>query len=325
MDPRATAGMDQRNQRTMQELTTEISGPIAVIGDVHGQVDKLGSLLDAIQDAPDFDRRWVVFTGDFVDRGPDSRAAIEMVLEFLEYHPKTTAVAGNHDLAMAASLGLVPTPEYSDWAGRWLDHYDSRQTFASYEVPFGELEQLRAALPAEHQQFLANLPWVVEHPEYLVVHAGLDPHTAYDMQLRILRQKDFDLNRPQWLCEKAFAEQDVPEDCPKMVISGHVWVPKVTIRRRKILCDTTGGVEGHLSAVLLPEMQILNSGSSGPVSPQTTTVPAQREPRTKHRRESPPERHHESRQDRHPSRHSSAERTPTPSTPEPPRRWWKFW
>ncbi|MCA8982495.1 MAG: metallophosphoesterase [Planctomycetaceae bacterium] len=263
-------------------LVTEITGPVAVIGDVHGQVEKLGIVLDAIQDAPDFERRWVVFAGDFVDRGPDTRGCLDMVLEFLEYHPQTTAVAGNHDLAMAASLGLVPTPEYSNWSGRWLDHYNAQATFESYGVEFGDLEGLRQAMPVEQQQFLARLPWIVEHPQYLVVHAGLDPHTSCDMQVKILRQKDFTLNRPQWLCEKNYAEQDVPEDCEKTVISGHVWVPKVVMRRRKILCDTTGGVEGHLSAVLLPEMQVLNSGGgrlscqpAAPAAHQAASAPAE--------------------------------------------------
>lgn len=253
------------------KLATEINGPMAVIGDVHGQVEKLGILLDAIQDAPNFDRRWVVFTGDFVDRGPETRACLDMVLEFIEYHPKTTAVTGNHDFAMAASLGIIPTPDYSNWAGRWLDHYNSEATFASYQVPFGELETLRDSLPDEHREFLSNLPWVVEHPQYVVVHAGLDPYAPYEMQMKILEQRDFTLNRPQWLCEKSYAETGVPEDCPKTVISGHVWVPKVVFRKQRILCDTTGGLEGNLSAVLLPEMEVLHSGHAT-YRPVTTPV-----------------------------------------------------
>ena len=284
------------------KFATEISGPIAVVGDLHGQVDKLGEILDAIQDAPDFERRWVVFAGDFVDRGPDTRACLEMVLEFMEYHPRTTGVTGNHDFAMAASLGLVPTPEYSNWAGRWLDHYNSDATFASYGVPFGDLQGLHDALPETHRQFLANLPWVVEHPEYLIVHAGLDSYSPYEMQLKILRQKDFSLNRPQWLCDKQFAEGDLPEGCTKTVVSGHVWMPKVVFRRNRILCDTTGGVEGNLSAVLLPEMNVLQSG---PPQRSSAAVPA-------------------------PQSSKIASRNPAPRghrVPSPPehKAWWKFW
>lgn len=267
-------------------LATEIEGPVAVIGDVHGQVDKLGVLLDRIQDAPDFDRRWVVFVGDYVDRGPDTRAALEMVLEFMEYHPRTTGIAGNHDFAMCASLGLIEAPEYSNWADRWLDHYDAQSTFSSYGVEYGDLDALYQAVPAQQREFLASLPWVVEHPEYLFVHAGLDPYSATEMQLRILRQRDFSLNRPQWLCEKKYAEDPVPADCTKTVVSGHVWFNDVIIRPQRILCDTTGGREGNLSAVLLPEMQVLTSGRQ--------------------------------------QRRTSAN-MPVMSAPEPSRSWWKFW
>jgi len=253
------------------QFPTQIDGPIAVIGDVHGQVEKLGIVLDKLQDAPHFDQRWIVFVGDFVDRGPDSREAIEMVLEFMDYHPHTTAVAGNHDLAMAASLDLVETPDYSDWKSRWIDHYDSEATFASYDVPFGDLQGLADALPQTHRSFLSNLPWVVEHPRYIVVHAGLDPLSSLEMQLAILRQRDYSLNRPQWLCEKKFAEDPVPRDCQQTVISGHVWMQEVVFAPRKILCDTSGGVDGDLSAVLLPERMVINSSEYPGMMPALQT------------------------------------------------------
>lgn len=278
-------------------FTTEITGPVAVIGDLHGQVDKLGIVLDAIQDAPNFDQRWVVFAGDFVDRGPETRACLDMVLDFFDYHPRTTAVAGNHDYAMAASLGLMPVPEYSDWSGRWLDHYSSEATFASYGVPFGDLEGLKAAVPQAHQDFLANLPWVVEHPHYVIVHAGLEQYSPFEMQMKVLRQKDYSLNRPQWLCEKKFAEEEIPMDCSKTVISGHVWVPKVVFRRKRILCDTTGGVEGNLSAVLLPEMEVLHSG----MKPGAVAMMP------------------------HQSAHYPAHHPPRRQPASAPKQWWKFW
>ena len=255
------------------KLATEIDGPIAVIGDVHGQIDKLGIILDKLQDAPNFEQRWIVFAGDFVDRGPETRATLDMVHDFIDFHPRTTAVAGNHDFAMAASLGLVPAPEYSNWADRWLDHYSAETTFESYNVPFADLDALYEALPESHRIFLANLPWVVEHPQYLIIHAGLDPYTPTATQLKILRQKDFSLSRPQWLCEKSYADAALPPDCQHTVISGHVCVPKVVIRKQRILCDTSGGMEGDLSCVLLPEMEVITSGNfplrSYPSSPQS--------------------------------------------------------
>ena len=240
-------------------LATKIQGPVAVIGDVHGQVDKLEAVLEQVVELPDFENRWVVFIGDFVDRGPDGKAAIDRFLKLLKRHPKTTALMGNHEFAMCAALGWLPVPEYTHWAERWTDHYDADATFASYGVEIGDLKALADSVPASHRDLLSNLPWVIEHPQYLFVHAGLDPNTPFDVQLRILQKKDFTLNRPQWLCSKGLVETDPPPDCPFAVVSGHVKVPSVQIRPKRILIDTTGGLDGDLSCVLLPEKKVITS------------------------------------------------------------------
>ena len=116
----------------------------------------------------------------------------------------------------------------------------------------------------------------MEHPQYLFVHAGLDSLSPFDLQLRILQKKDFSLNRPQWLFSKSYVESDPPPDCPLTVVSGHVCVPKVTIRPKRILIDTTGGIEGDLSCVLLPEKTIISSGSTPAVATGSTEKPAKR-------------------------------------------------
>jgi serine/threonine protein phosphatase 1 len=244
------------------QFAREISGPVAVIGDVHGQVEEVAQILEQLRRLPDYDRRWIVFIGDLVDRGPDPKGALDLVTELMLHHPRTTAIAGNHELAMSAALGLVPTPDYSDWSLRWIDHYGSQATFGSYGVPFGDLEALREALPCSHQNYLANVPWCVEHPEYFFVHAGLEGHSPFAMQREILRARDFTLNRPQWLCSKSLPFEAPPRDCPHVVVSGHVRVPEVQVNNRRILIDTTGGEGGVMSCVLLPEMRIIGSDGS---------------------------------------------------------------
>ena len=84
----------------------------------------------------------------------------------------------------------------------------------------------------------------------------------FEIQLRILQQKDFSLNRPQWLCEKSFVDMDPPADCPFTVVSGHVKKDEVIIRPRRILVDTTGGDSGELSCVLMPERTVISSSRS---------------------------------------------------------------
>jgi serine/threonine protein phosphatase 1 len=251
----------------VSQLATRINGPVAVIGDVHGQVDQLLVVLDRLARLPDSENRWIVFIGDLVDRGPDPKGALDVVCDLFLRHSKTTVICGNHELAMAGALGLLPTPEYANWGERWVRDYLSETTFTSFGVEHGNLEGLKASLNERHVELLSNLPWCVEHPQNLFVHAGLDPNTPFEMQIRILRERDFTLNRPPWLCSKTFVNAPSPRDCPLTVVSGHVEVPAVRIEPKRILCDTTGGNGGELSCVLLPERLVLSSGSNP--APQT--------------------------------------------------------
>ena len=132
------------------QLKTKIQGPIAVIGDTHGQTEKLAIVLDRLRQTPVFDRRWVVFIGDFVDRGPDSKAGIDMVLDFMKTHPRTTAVMGNHEFAMCSALGWLPVTATSGWGERWVELYNSEKTFSSYGAKPGDLKDLAQKVPATH-------------------------------------------------------------------------------------------------------------------------------------------------------------------------------
>ncbi|MEW4526144.1 metallophosphoesterase [Maioricimonas sp. JC845] len=256
------------------ECPTSINGPVAVIGDVHGQVEKLLAVLDRLRALPDYDRRWIVFIGDLVDRGPDPKGAIDVALDLMLEHSRTTIVSGNHEFAMAASAGLLPVPEYSNWSARWVDHYGADTTFESYGAEFGNLDDLVARMPERHRELLSDLPWCVEHPEYLFVHAGLDPNQPLAMQLPVLRKRDYSLTRPPWLCSKSFADAEIPGDCHATVVSGHVPVESVYFGPKRILTDTTGGIGGDLSCVLLPEGRVITSGQDRSDRRQTAAAPA---------------------------------------------------
>lgn len=248
---------------TTLQWQTKIQGPIAVIGDLHGHTEKLSTVLNLLRKTPHFERRWIVFIGDFVDRGPDTKGTIDLILELMKEHPRTTAIMGNHEFAMCSALGWLPGSEAFSWGDRWISHYNSDPTFESYGAAPGDLVELAKNVPDSHREFLINLPWCVEHPQLLFVHAGLDPNMPYNLQMRILRQRDFTLNRPQWLCEKSFVNVDPPSDCPLTLVSGHVRVDEAVIRPRRILVDTTGGEDGDLSCVLMPEREVFTSSKTG--------------------------------------------------------------
>lgn len=252
---------------------TQIDGPVAVIGDVHGQLDKLQVILERLQRTPGFEHRWIVFIGDLVDRGPNPRGATDMVLSLMQSHRLVATVCGNHELAMCGALHLFPPPEYAEWDKRWIEHYDSHTTFASYGAEYGDMPALLEAMPESHREFYRNLPWCIEHPQYLFVHAGLESHQPYDMQVGILHARDYSLTRPPWLCSKSLVTSNVPADSPVTIVSGHVCVPEVTFGDRRLLVDTTGGFEGELSCVLLPENIVITSGDESLSPPPSHQAP----------------------------------------------------
>ena len=117
-------------------LPTAIDGPLMVIGDLHGASQLLDRLLARLEVAvPDLADRWLVFAGDFPDRGPDTRRVLDTVLDLRDRHGRVAAVMGNHDLALVAATGLVPTPASSHWNLRYVADYDAFPTFGSYGVP----------------------------------------------------------------------------------------------------------------------------------------------------------------------------------------------
>lgn len=264
--------------RRMSSVPTHIDGPVAVIGDVHGQLDKLERVIAKLGRTPGIQQRWIVFIGDLVDRGPDSKGVIDKYCDLASRHDKVTWVCGNHELGMAGSLGLIDVPDFVDWPGRWLPYYDSETTFESYGVPHGELDALREALPEEHARLMSDLPWSVEHGQYLFVHAGLDNNLPFSTQVQILRARDYTLAHPPWLFDKNFVFGSAAADCPVTVVVGHVPLPQVRFGRGVIGTDTTGGVQGELSCVLLPENIVITSGDDPPGGHRPPPPPAKKKP-----------------------------------------------
>ncbi len=245
----------------MASVPQRIDGPVAVIGDVHGQTAKLKQIIGQLARLPDIQKRWILFIGDMVDRGPDSAGAVRIFFELQSQHDKVTWLCGNHEFAMMGALGLLPTPPFLDFAGRWIQNYNSESTFASYGVPHGDIEALKAAMPETHKRVMADLPWCIEHPDFLFVHAGMDRNLPFDTQLRILRQRDYTLSNPPWLYSKDFVLLGAPMDAPVPLIVGHVPVPQVQFAQGMVNVDTGAGADGELSCLLLPEGEVLQSQS----------------------------------------------------------------
>lgn len=276
-----------------RSVPASLEGSLTVIGDIHGQRVALEEILARLAERPDFASRWIVFVGDFVDRGPDPNGTIQTILDLRKRHPRVSAVMGNHEMAFLGALGLFDCPEDNHWTFRYAGSYDCRTTCISYVPEWSRKKQgwpeslaqtwgdinlyrekreelfawVRATMPAEHKEFLLGLPWCVDHPDYLIVHAGLLPNRPYSEQVAHLNQRDLTLDRPEWLFEKTLADAPLPESCLKTVVSGHVPVSKVSVfpHQRRVLIDTGAGYPhgGYLSAALLPEREVISVKVAG--------------------------------------------------------------
>ena len=125
-----------------------------VIGDIHGCAKALRALIEAI--APDADDE-IVFLGDYIDRGPNSRDVIHQVIE-LEQRCRVVALRGNHEIML---LGVVHRG-LDDEA--WL-RSGGNTTITSYGGSLGKI-------PDTHMEFLRNLKRYHETEETIFVHAG---------------------------------------------------------------------------------------------------------------------------------------------------------
>ena len=78
-----------------------------VVGDLHGRADLLRHLLDRLAQEPrppGSSRPTLVFLGDYVDRGPDSRGVIDTLLSIPPEDFEVVTLMGNHDWAMITFL-----------------------------------------------------------------------------------------------------------------------------------------------------------------------------------------------------------------------------
>ena len=164
---------------------------IYAIGDIHGHLAQLETALAWIEldGGPDAQ---IVFLGDYIDRGPDSRAVIELLSQGLAEGRNWTCLKGNHDgylidfLANSRAESLL-LPDL-----HWYDKpLGGAATLKSYGVDVeGKLisevvEEARTAIPEAHKTFMAELPCSYETGTYFFAHAGVRPGVAFPDQVEL--------------------------------------------------------------------------------------------------------------------------------------------
>jgi serine/threonine protein phosphatase 1 len=161
------------------------------VGDIHGYLPPLTDLLTQLGDAVTA-ADVVVFLGDYIDRGPDSRKCIDAILEFRKRSPAgVICLRGNHEDWLLATrsnyrhhswlfgMEAFTIRSYSVEAERII----RAQTRASgllvysghHDLPY---EAFFDAMPKSHAAFFSSLALSFENEDCVCTHAGLDPSVA---------------------------------------------------------------------------------------------------------------------------------------------------
>lgn len=146
---------------------------IYAIGDIHGELYQLRKLVeDKIIPSPS---DTVIFLGDYIDRGPQSKEVVDYLLEFEKiFNP--IFLKGNHEDMMMTALkeNYHPAYNYTPVMDTWLVN-GGRSTLRSYDASAHyKPEQIwENEIPEEHKMFYDNLRMYYETDDYYFVHAGL--------------------------------------------------------------------------------------------------------------------------------------------------------
>ena len=216
---------------------------VYAVGDIHGRADLLDLLLDRITN-DDAQRgaaeTLVVFLGDLVDRGPDSRGVVERLIAFSRGPVPCRFLMGNHEeVFLGALTGDVR-------ALKFLLRIGGRATILSYDVSEAEYRDLdfeglaariRDKVPEEHIRFLSAFEEMIEVGDYLFVHAGIRPGVDLESQ----RASDM-----RWIREDFLRHRD---SFGKLVVHGHSITADVDIQSNRIGIDTGAYESGRLTAI----------------------------------------------------------------------------
>jgi serine/threonine protein phosphatase 1 len=220
------------NERQSKKQRTAMSLTYA-IGDIHGCLDKLRSLMLRCEKHADGRPMSFVFVGDYIDRGPQSSAVIDCLIDLkAEHGENVVTLMGNHEaMALAAFEGSGPVR-------LWLAQ-GGLATLESYRV--AEPREL----PHAHVDWLRALPLSYDDGRRFFVHAGVNPAAPLDTQ------DDFDL---LWIREPFLSHGG---DYGRLIVHGHTpladGVPD--LRDNRLNLDTGAVFGGPLTAAVFDDAQ----------------------------------------------------------------------
>ena len=246
-------------------LAAPASERLYAVGDVHGRLDLLGLLLDAIDADAGSAAYTTVLLGDYIDRGPDAAGVLDHLVE-RGRGSRLAPLLGNHEQLL---LAFLASPETGP---AWMD-IGGGATLASYGVTPPKMRtdvaawaqasaELTAALPQAHAEFLQSCALGLTWQDHVFVHAGVRPGVALE------EQRISDLTH----IRRAFLGAPFPAP-GATVVHGHTPVQEVVLKHGKIGVDTGAYATNLLSALRLHDGEAHVINSRGAIFPLPTAGP----------------------------------------------------
>ena len=222
------------------------------VGDIHGCLDKVLRLLDFLNYDPAEDR--LLFLGDYIDRGPDSKGVIDLLLHLHHENPNNIFLMGNHeDNFLTYVQACIDGEQSRYWLSEPFFAGGGVTTLHSYSPGLRQSTDPRLIeeIPPEHLTFMSQLPLYWQDDTYLLVHAGVRPGIPLE------RQDENDLLRIRrpFLCTS--------HGLGKRVVFGHTPFREVWWEADKIGIDTGACFQiagyGKLTGLCLQTLQVFQT------------------------------------------------------------------
>ncbi len=176
------------------------------IGDIHGCIKTLKELIRQIcliHKHPE-----LYFVGDFIDRGPNSKAVIDYILELKDNGLRINTIRGNHEQMLIHAYTHNQKITDSNWSFNGAEH-----TIRSFNAMADLNKTVKYLIPEKYFHFLTSLPYFIELSDYYIVHAGFNfklknPFTDFETML--------------WTREEEYNSKITKT---KKIIHGHTPVP----------------------------------------------------------------------------------------------------
>lgn len=136
------------------------------ISDIHGCAKTFKALLNKVN----FSKNDVLYLcGDYVDRGPDSKGVIDLILDLRSKDYEIHCLIGNHEIMMLNAHEEEGNLRY------WISN-GGKQTMDSFQ------KDRISEIPQKYWDFLYTLDYVILENNFVFVHAGLNFHAENPLE-----------------------------------------------------------------------------------------------------------------------------------------------